>query len=316
MKLTPEILEKYYQGVCSEEENRIVEAWLSKEELDDHHIEIDKNEQKETWESIQTAQKNNSSQYKWSFFKYVAAILIFVLVSSVFYHFLYPKNSNFSNVENSIIAWDTVNTQLGERVNITLSDGTEVLLNFNSKISFPKKFTNDTRTVFLDGEAFFHVKKDPSHPFIIHTHDKSIKVLGTKFSVDAYNAPHKISVTVKEGKVKFYNSLDSSQGLILTKGQRGEFLKQKGFTRKDTNNSFWLNWTNDQPFTFKNTTINDIAISLSEVYGTEFKIDDRWKQKHFTGNFDRNATLESIIQRICFVMNCNYKITENYIQIY
>jgi transmembrane sensor len=68
----------------------------------------------------------------------------------------------------------------------TLPDGTTVVLNKKSKLSYPVEFTGSTREVFLTGEAFFDVAHNPSKPFKVHTGVFVTKVLGTAFSIKAY----------------------------------------------------------------------------------------------------------------------------------
>ena len=84
---------------------------------------------------------------------------------------------------------------------ITLSDGTKVKLDAGSSIKFPDKFEDDKREVFLNGEAYFKVTSDLQTPFIVHTNQAEITVLGTKFNVRAWDQTHKVAVVVVDGKV-------------------------------------------------------------------------------------------------------------------
>jgi transmembrane sensor len=70
-----------------------------------------------------------------------------------------------------------------EDYKIVLSDGTQVWLNSESKLSFPFKFSGPTREVVIEGEAYFEVAKDEEHPFVVRTRQTQIQVLGTKFNV-------------------------------------------------------------------------------------------------------------------------------------
>lgn len=93
-----------------------------------------------------------------------------------------------------------VSTPAQQTTTVLLSDGTEVLLNANSRLEYPKEFSGGQRSVTLTGEARFHVTKDTRHPFIVHTQQIQTQVLGTVFDVKAYpqGTP---DVTLYEGKV-------------------------------------------------------------------------------------------------------------------
>ncbi|MFS2338267.1 FecR domain-containing protein, partial [Bacteroides thetaiotaomicron] len=72
-----------------------------------------------------------------------------------------------------------------ETRNITLPDGTQVMINSRSTLLYPQRFTGDTRCVYLVGEADFKVKRDERHPFIVKSSDFQITALGTEFNVTA-----------------------------------------------------------------------------------------------------------------------------------
>src|SRR5690606_38970298 len=78
-------------------------------------------------------------------------------------------------------------TPNGGQYQINLSDGTLVLLNAASTLTYPAEFGENTREVILDGEAYFEVTKDPEKPFIVRTAKQRIEVLGTSFNINAYN---------------------------------------------------------------------------------------------------------------------------------
>lgn len=89
----------------------------------------------------------------------------------------------------------------GDVKHITLADGTTVWINSESTLIYPEKFDKDKRVVYLVGEANFHVTKSAEKPFIVQTSKMSIKVLGTKFNVEAYPDASEIVTTLEEGKI-------------------------------------------------------------------------------------------------------------------
>lgn len=111
---------------------------------------------------------------------------------------------NKLSMVNTVSHTSTINTLMtpsSATAEITLSDGTVVWLNADSKLIYPEHFSNRTREVTLTGEAYFKVAHDAAHPFIVRTASVSTKVLGTEFNVKAYK-PNDTHITLIEGKVQ------------------------------------------------------------------------------------------------------------------
>lgn len=115
----------------------------------------------------------------------------------------------------------------GKRSRITLADGTQVWVNADSRLEYPQDFlTNDTRDVYLQGEAYFDVAPDESHPFIVHVQGVEIKVLGTSFNVKGYAGEPKIEATLVHGKIHIAGDSDY-EDVTLAANQRAVFLKER-----------------------------------------------------------------------------------------
>ena len=99
--------------------------------------------------------------------------------------------------EQTPIALQTITVPAGQRINITLADGTNVWLNARTTIQYPITFNEKERLVKLDGEAYFDVTKDKSKPFIVQTNNYNVEVLGTKFDVDSYSETEIFETTGK-----------------------------------------------------------------------------------------------------------------------
>lgn len=91
----------------------------------------------------------------------------------------------------------------GEKAKIFFQDGTEVFLNADTKIRYPQKFGLRKRNVYLEGEAYFNVASNKRRPFIVHTGDAYVKVLGTSFNVNAYKDNKEVRVVLDEGEIVF-----------------------------------------------------------------------------------------------------------------
>lgn len=103
----------------------------------------------------------------------------------------------------------------GQRMELTLADGTHVWLNSEARLEYPVLFAQDVRRVRLSGEALFEVAHDKSHPFVVETFASDIRVLGTRFNVDADEEHRRFSTALLEGCVRISNRLDPAQASIV-----------------------------------------------------------------------------------------------------
>ncbi len=137
---------------------------------------------------------------------WVAAILCVVIGVSFF--ILKDNTASGVKVDNPALNSDN---PLIEKVNrsddpmlVLLDDGSSILLNSGGKVSYPSKFNEDKREIYLDGEAFFEVSKDPQRPFFVYANDMVAKVLGTSFTVRSLPGKKDIELIVKTGKVAVF----------------------------------------------------------------------------------------------------------------
>lgn len=92
-----------------------------------------------------------------------------------------------------------------------MPDSSEIWLNAGTAIKYPEKFSKAQRLVYLDGEAYFSVRKDAAKPFIVETSQLSVKVLGTQFNVKAYANDELVTTTLTSGKVEVTPPVQGSQ---------------------------------------------------------------------------------------------------------
>jgi transmembrane sensor len=159
-------------------------------------------------------------------------------------------------------------TSPGQQLEIQLEDGSAIHLNGASQVQLEKDFNDDTREVFLTGEAFFKVSHNPDRPFIVHTETIHTKVLGTAFNVRAYRDDTDVHVTVESGKVgvglgkQELSTLMRGQDLLYDKKQ----LQWKVHT--GVNIDLYTGWRNDL-LLFEDATLETIIHSMERHYGIE-----------------------------------------------
>ena len=160
---------------------------------------------------------------------------------------------------------------------VILPDGSKVTLNYNSKIIYPKEFIGNQREVELVGEAFFEVTPNAAQPFIIHTEQAAVKVLGTSFNVLAYDGDDKVEVYVKTGKVELMQTgsqIAMNNKVVLLPGEKGTFKTNtkamiKGATQM-ANDLAWI--THD--IEFRSTSLSEVIQILEHVYKLDINVDE------------------------------------------
>ena len=126
-----------------------------------------------------------------------------------------------------VLAMNKIVVPPGQRANLTLSDGTNVWLNACSELAYPASFTEESRSVSLKGEAYFDVSKDAEHPFIVQTNQCDIKVLGTKFNVQADESDCEFSAALLEGSIELTNKMNPGPSILLAPMQKAEWTGGK-----------------------------------------------------------------------------------------
>lgn len=199
----------------------------------------------------------------------------------------------------------------GKVFNLELSDGTVVNLNSGTKIRYPVKFLKGKkREVYIDGEAFFDVAKDKTHPFIVNADDVAITVLGTKFNVSSYQNDSEIITVLVEGSVNMTNTIASENNLVLKPGMKGSWHKSEqsiNMDKVDTNH--YVGWIKGE-LIFRNSTFSTMAKTLERKYNVSIVNKNKiLAEKVFTANFNTNIeSIEEVLKVINEITPINYKI--------
>lgn len=179
--------------------------------------------------------------------------------------------------------------------NVPLPDGTVIQLNNHSKLIYPERFSGDEREVFLEGEAYFDVKHDKKHPFIVRAGELNIRVLGTKFTVNASSQSPQITATLLEGSIQVSN--EKKQMLMKPSQQLKYDVNSGNMSLTELNNaSREIRWIHNV-WVLSETPLLDICQRLEHLFNVKLIImNDELIGKSFTGEFYTNESLESILK--------------------
>lgn len=254
---------------------------------------------KESFRKIQIETAKNK-YHNFYVYRFAAAVIALVLVAS----FILFNSLDWFGIGNSseTVAWQTYQTEKGERTSIILPDSSEVFLSANSRISIPDNFLSD-RKVKLVGLAFFNVKSLDGLPFEVETAKLKTAVLGTSFNIHApENGEEKVEV--KSGKVKVKQS-QGNKYTTLTKGQRVFTNKNNLFSALISNKDEAFSWINNTLF-FNNITISEMADKIEDWYGVEVMTQEEFNTCRITGKY-HNQSLEEVLEIINYSIHLKHK---------
>lgn len=294
-------LQNYFESETAEEENIDVIFDRIKTQIqvpDESVLKITKNKGYSVWLKI-------------------AAVVSIVLAGIL----VYNREAIFFNKTDQL-ALKRAQTKATEIKTIVLPDGSTVKMNSGSSLKYPDHFTADTRDVYLSGEAFFDVKKDPEHPFIVHTEQLAVKVLGTAFDVKAYQNDAFTETTLIRGKVSISLKNNTAQSYILKPndkftlaGGKASMSQLTHFSGTGTDKVMETAWTNHE-LIYKNNRFDEIARLFERWYDVKitFKEADL-KTVKFTGHVDKETIAEAL-NVLKLIENFNYSIKGKNVYIY
>ena len=190
--------------------------------------------------------------------------------------------------ENAEPEWVTYASGIGERVGIRLNDGSMAYLSVNSELRVPEVFRADIREVELIGEGYFEITSDATRPFVVHTGEASIEVLGTEFNLRAYRDEEDVHLVVTEGRVGMYARGESlGDGADISAGQQSVFKPDRSIDVSEaTNVDRVLGWRNGS-LAFFETPFEDVTAELERWYEARFEFDDSTlRQVDITATFE------------------------------
>jgi transmembrane sensor len=256
-------------------------------------------------------QKIRPSKYRLSYHltpMRVAAAVVLLMLSGAILFFI-----GDSHVDKSTIAQVIVKTNpLGQKSKIFLPDGSMIMLNSGSSISYPESFTDSLRAVTLEGEAFFEVKTNSKKPFQVYSQGVLTTVLGTSFNIKAYPEEEYVTVALATGKILVQATDEASTGeeIILEPGSAISYsVAENRFSRHNYVYNQELGWK-DGIIYFDHASRTEVFNILSRWYGVEFTEENQpsdveWK---YSSQF-KNEYLENVLESIGFSKNFTYRIS-------
>lgn len=312
-----QLLKRYLEGQTTEQEDQLLTEWY---ESPANQVEMPLSaSQKESirermWQSIRTQIRPtlNRRIVRLAWLSGVAACLV------LGFAWLYSHNlTTPESLATALIREQTgivvKNTNPSEQ-EVTLPDGTKVQLAQNSSLVYEKTFNASRREVYLNGEAFFNVKRDVTKPFVVHTGDLTTEVLGTSFRIRQSEKGKTTEVSVRTGKVSVYagNEIQHGErnGVIITPNQRVVYdARTRNITPGIVEEPVVVAPKADLKtvLVFQETSFEKVLAELTRLYGIEFIISNpAVKDCHITADLN-GLTMFTQLELICKSIDATYE---------
>jgi ferric-dicitrate binding protein FerR (iron transport regulator) len=312
-------------GLSAEEEQKMLERGLQRLDFS-----------RENHAPAPTPATRRFPSYRWM----VAAAILFALV--VAGAMLYSGSSNSSNLPPAApVASKELVSKYGSRSYIELPDGSKLWLNAGSKVQYAAAFAGGKRELTLSGEAYFEVKHDPAHPFIIHTGRLDVRVLGTTFNIKAYPGDSLTETTLIRGKVEVDFAGDTHSAIILKPSEKlivstatgqpalssstqAAREKEQGAPKVITapivpdpidgtiEETSWV----ENKLVFRKEPFAQLALKLERWYNVKIRFDnENYKMDELTGTF-RDQHIDEVMHALQLTSDFHYRISGDTIHIW
>lgn len=240
-----------------------------------------------------------------------SAILIPLLLGITI--FLYQDRQQLTEVGQKEMI---ISVPKGQKVNVTLPDGSTVLLNSLSTLSYQQNFGYEDRVVSLQGEGFFNIKKEANKKFIVITEHLDVQVLGTIFNLHAYNEDELIEMALVEGNVRIETHESPQQIAYIKPSEKIVYNKSsKKLTINKSDSKIETAWTFNDIY-FRSETFDKVISLLERKYDVNIHLESEiLTNDHFTG-YINSANIEDALKMLKIHYKFNYKISNNDVWIY
>ncbi|WP_016778781.1 FecR family protein [Anaerophaga thermohalophila] len=235
------------------------------------------------------------------FLKYAAIILLAFLAGGASVFMFWSNAPFYASDYNEVVVPD------GETAEVILSDRTHVWLNSGSSLKYPSAFENKIRRVELSGEAYFKVEKNEQKPFVVATSHLNVKVLGTSFNVEAFDASKAINVTLVDGKV----NIENKGGDVLAElnpNEKAAFDRSSNVLRveKKVDTKMLTSWKEGIIY-FEDQRLDEITKRLEHWFNLKIVfLDTSLKEVRYTGAILKNKPIDQIFEILKYTTDIDY----------
>lgn len=238
--------------------------------------------------------------------RYAAAIVFFVMTAGGTYW-----TTRQLTLRQSIEMCETF-VPYGETCELVLPDSSRVWVNAGSTLVYPSDFSQmDSRTVYLTGEASFHVSKNKKKPFIVKTAGLDVQALGTVFTVKSYAGEDFTEATLEEGSVKVSLKEGDNRSYILEPSDQLVYSHADGGVRMNRVDIALYKMARKGYLIFENVSFEQMILTLEKKYGVTFQYNaTRYGNDLYNVKFAPDETIENVMEILHQLIGIQYIINE------
>ncbi len=327
-----DLLSRYLEGNCNPEEKETVERWYKM--LDDETLGFTKEElsmvENKLWTKINDQLSEipdpQTSSLKHNFLTdkrsklWAAAVSGFTVAVGLLFFYPKQKKPDFNVAVKDEATVQFVNNSAASQ-SINLKDGSYVLLQPGSALTFPKEFARQKREVYLKGEGYFQISKNPARPFLVYNNNTITRVVGTSFIIKTDDKTHQTEVSVQTGRVivtenvgenMLKSVLSKNAEVILTPNQKTTYSSvQQRFTTTLVAVPLPVLKHNETliktDFVFSETPVATVLKALEKTYAIEIIATKEVNEATFTGDINE-LNLYNKLDLICQSVHATYQV--------
>ena len=301
------LIRKYMAGECSAEEADAARKWLDEHIADPAYDEVFTELLNDTtpseadgsmsrcWSRVEKFIESDIELHRTvraqrSFFRWAH---LAVIAAACVAAFLFYKSEE-------PVVWNEMYAERGTTAHLQLPDGSSLWLNSGTKVIYPSRFSTQTRTIFVDGEVYADVSKDPEKPFIVSTSDINVTVHGTRFCVKSFADESNVEVALMSGSV----TVEDTDREVFTKTLKpGELIRYNSKTESvehyNINPKTYGNWNTTNDLRFINESLEDIVDELERHFNVKIVIADPALAKtQYYASFINDEGLDKILHAL------------------
>lgn len=308
---------RYFRGEATSDETKQIFKWL--EESPENREELAR--LKKVW--ALAANNNDNTDFLWKEnvypeikkyknkemlflrLKQAAIFLLLIGAGSVLHYLVSRTNADGNQVYQGEYS---VESPPGQMTSVDLPDGSNILLNSGSSVTYSADFSKGKREVTLEGEAFFDVVTDSERPFFVRSSLMDIKVYGTSFNIQVYPDDKFISATLIEGSISILNK-NGDELKRLIPGENMYYSPEKTklkVSKVDT--ELYCSWRSGL-ITFRNEKLKDIARRIERWYNVEIEIrNQNLGEELYFGTILKNKPVDQIMEVLQLTTSLEYSI--------
>lgn len=314
-----QIIIRYLDGECSLSERQELNQWLEKSGSNKNTFY----QIKDVWDASlkkedrtnaallhfyrEQATKDRASVKVLHIWKAVASVAAVLVIGFITLYLLQTVSRESAIQPASALV--SFKVPLGSRSEVSLPDGTTVVLNSGTELHYPPAFVNGKREVSLKGEAFFKVKSDKENPFIVKTSDFDVQVSGTQFNVCSYDDDNFSTVTLAEGKVGVL-LVGDNEPVDISPGQQLSLDREtRKLNIKETETDIETAWK-DGEFRFKGIAFSGLIKRLERWYDVKlYHTAPELEMMLYSGRFKNQETIWQVLDALKLTTPIDYEKT-------